>query len=78
MFVYGQMKEVVDTLKDDAPRLDSILMHMGSMYSTLGNFEKSLDTYQRAIYIMKRTFGECIFLAKFLESKMLMLMLCHQ
>ncbi|XP_054820986.1 protein KINESIN LIGHT CHAIN-RELATED 2 isoform X1 [Prosopis cineraria] len=52
------MKEVVDTLKDDAPCLDSILMHMGSMYSTLGNFEKSLDTYHRAIYIMERTYGK--------------------
>ncbi|XP_028762406.1 protein KINESIN LIGHT CHAIN-RELATED 2 isoform X1 [Neltuma alba] len=54
----NEMKEVVDTLKDDAPRLDSILMHMGSMYSTLGNFEKSLDAYQRAIYIMERTYGK--------------------
>lgn len=76
MFVHGQMKQVVDTLKDDAPRLDSILMHMGSMYSTLGNFEKSLDTYQRGIYIMERTYGEFIFLAMFLEIKMLLL--CHQ
>lgn len=58
------MKEVVDALKDDAPCLDSILMHMGSMYSTLGKFDKSLDTYHRAINIMKRTYGEWSFLAK--------------
>jgi len=55
------MKEVVDNLKDDAPRLDSILMHMGSMYATLSKFEKSLDVYQRAVYIMERTYGEYIF-----------------
>lgn len=66
-----QMQEVVDPLKDDAPRLDSILMHMGSMYSTLGNFEKSLETYQRTIHIMERFYGECIFLSKFLQNKML-------
>jgi len=52
------MKEIVDNLKDDAPRLDSILMHMGSMYATLNMFEKSLDTYQRAVYIMEGTYGE--------------------
>lgn len=52
------MKEVVDNLKDDAPRLDSILMHMGSMYATLSKFEKSLDVYERAVYIMERTYGE--------------------
>lgn len=61
VFIDGQMKEVVDNLKDDAPRLDSILMHMGSMYATLSKFEKSLDVYQRAVYIMERTYGEYIF-----------------
>lgn len=55
------MKEVVDPLKDDAPHLDSILTHMGSMYASLNKVEKSLDTYQRAIYIMERTYGKCIF-----------------
>jgi len=58
IFIDGQMKEVVDNLKDDAPRLDSILIHMGSMYATLNMFEKSLDTYQRAVYIMEGTYGE--------------------
>lgn len=52
------MKEVVDNLKDDAPCLDSILMHMGSMYATLSKFENSLDTYQRAVHIMERTYGK--------------------
>ncbi|KAL9312860.1 hypothetical protein ACSQ67_018312 [Phaseolus vulgaris] len=70
------MKEVVDNLKDDAPRLDSILMHMGSMYATLNMFEKSLDTYQRALYIMEGTYGKdstllvtpCLGMAKVLGS----------
>ncbi|XP_015960427.1 uncharacterized protein LOC107484337 isoform X1 [Arachis duranensis] len=52
------MKEVIDNLKDDSPHLDLILMHMGSMYSTLSKFGKSLDTYQRAFNIMERTYGK--------------------
>ncbi|KAH1255656.1 hypothetical protein AAZV13_04G192500 [Glycine max] len=72
----NMMKEVVDNLKDDAPRLDSILMHMGSMYATLSKFEKSLDVYQRAVYIMERTYGmdstflvtPCLGMAKVLGS----------
>lgn len=58
---HGQLKEVVDTLKDDTPRLDSILMHMGSMYATLNKFEESFDTYQRTLYIVEGIYGECIF-----------------
>ncbi|XP_061375686.1 uncharacterized protein LOC133317810 isoform X2 [Gastrolobium bilobum] len=54
----NMMKEVIDTLKEDEPHLDSILIHMGSMYATLSKFEKSLDTYQRAVYIMERTYGK--------------------
>ncbi|KAH1245574.1 Nephrocystin-3 [Glycine max] len=69
-------KEVVDNLKDDAPRLDSILMHMGSMYATLSKFEKSLDVYERAVYIMERTYGKdstflvtpCLGMAKVIGS----------
>lgn len=55
------MKEVVDTLKDDEPHLNSILMHMGSMYGKLNKFEESLDMYQRAVYIVERIYGEGIF-----------------
>ncbi|XP_073224230.1 uncharacterized protein [Cicer arietinum] len=52
------LKEVVDTLKDDTPRLDSILMHMGSMYATLNKFEESFDTYQRTLYIVEGIYGK--------------------
>ncbi|KAL5145681.1 Nephrocystin-3 [Glycine soja] len=70
------MKEVVDNLKDDAPRLDSILMHMGSMHATLSKFEKSLDVYERAVYIMERTYDKdstflvtpCLGMAKVIDS----------
>jgi hypothetical protein len=59
MFFNGQLQEVVDTLKDDAPHLDSILMHMGSMYATLNKFEESYDMYQRAVYNVEKNFGKC-------------------
>ncbi|WJX34260.1 hypothetical protein P8452_22388 [Trifolium repens] len=52
------LQEVVDTLKDDAPHLDSILMHMGSMYATLNKFEESYDMYQRAVYNVEKNFGK--------------------
>ncbi|KAL1344259.1 hypothetical protein AAHE18_08G033900 [Arachis hypogaea] len=51
------MRKVIDNLKDDTQHLDLILTHMGSMYSTLSKFGKSLDTYQRAFNIMERTYG---------------------
>lgn len=52
------MSQVVDNLKDDEPLLDAILMHMGSMYSTLENHEKSMLLYQRAINILEKRYGK--------------------
>ncbi|AES72530.2 putative acetyltransferase A, auxiliary subunit [Medicago truncatula] len=57
-YLLNSLKEVVDTLKDDAPHLDSIVMHMGNMYATLNKFEESLNTYQRAVYIVERIYGK--------------------
>ncbi|KAF4380368.1 hypothetical protein F8388_024661 [Cannabis sativa] len=50
--------EVVDNLKDDELLLDPVLVHMGSMYSTLGKFDKSVSMYQRAINIMEKKYGK--------------------
>ncbi|PQQ04267.1 nephrocystin-3 isoform X1 [Prunus yedoensis var. nudiflora] len=50
------LNEVVDSLKDDEPLLDSVLVHMGSMYSTLGKFEKSMSAYRRAIGNMENIY----------------------
>ncbi|XP_034202268.1 nephrocystin-3 isoform X4 [Prunus dulcis] len=52
------LNEVVDSLKDDEPLLDSVLVHMGSMYSTLGKFEKSMSAYRRAIGNMEHIYGD--------------------
>ncbi|GAV89089.1 TPR_10 domain-containing protein/TPR_12 domain-containing protein [Cephalotus follicularis] len=52
------MNEVVDNLKDDQPLLDSILTHMGSMYSTVGKFERSMLMYHRAVHILESVYGK--------------------
>lgn len=52
-----QLNKVVDSLTDGEPFLDSVLLHMGSMYSTLKKFEKSISVYKRAIDIMEKKFG---------------------
>ena len=57
LFNDAQMDKIVDGLKDDEPLLDSVLMHMGSIYSTMGKFEKSMLTYRRALGILEITYG---------------------
>lgn len=51
------MDDIVSCLKDDEPLLDSVLQHMGSMYSILGKFEKSMLAFQRALGILERNYG---------------------
>lgn len=51
------MDNIVDGVKDDEPLLDSVLMHMGSVYSTMGKFEKSMLLYRRALEILEKTYG---------------------
>lgn len=53
-----QLNEVVDSVKDGEPLLDSVLVHMGSMYSTLGKFEKSMSAYRRAVSNMENRYGK--------------------
>lgn len=55
------MNEVVNGLPDDEPLLDSVLTHMGSMYSTLGKFEKSMLSYKRVLAITEREYGKSTF-----------------
>ncbi|OMO93594.1 hypothetical protein COLO4_16792 [Corchorus olitorius] len=50
--------EVIDDLKDDEPLLDSILVHMGGMYTALGEFEKSMHAHQRATGILENRHGK--------------------
>lgn len=52
------MYKVVDSLKDNEPFLDSVLLHMGIMYSTLRKFEKSMSVYKRAIDIIDKKSGK--------------------
>ena len=52
------MNKVVERVKEDGPLLDSVLMHMGSMYSALGKREKSMAVYQRVIGVLESKYGE--------------------
>lgn len=56
-----QLNKVVDSLEDSEPFLDSVLLHMGSMYSTLKKFEKSMSAYKRAIDIIEKKSGKGAF-----------------
>ncbi|WOL20004.1 hypothetical protein Cni_G28806 [Canna indica] len=51
------LKDIVGALHDDPPLLDSILMHMGSMFTTLGKFEEAISLYSRGLKIIEREFG---------------------
>ncbi|KAK9755843.1 hypothetical protein RND81_01G054700 [Saponaria officinalis] len=51
------MSKIVDSLDDDEMLLDSILVHMGSMYSAIENSQKSIFVYERALKIMDNVYG---------------------
>lgn len=53
-----QISKIVDKLMDSEPLLDSVLMHVGSMYSSLGMFENALLAHQRAVSILENTYGD--------------------
>ncbi|XP_039050515.1 nephrocystin-3 isoform X2 [Hibiscus syriacus] len=52
------ISEIIDDQNDDEPLLDSILVHMGSMYSNLGEFEKSLLVNKRVTDILDNKHGK--------------------
>lgn len=49
---------MVGALHDGNPLVDSILIHMGSMFTTLGKFEDAILVYQRGLKILEREFGK--------------------
>ncbi|XP_073110514.1 uncharacterized protein [Elaeis guineensis] len=51
------LNNIVCALRDDNPLVDSILIHMGSMFTTLGKFEDAILVYQRGLKILEREFG---------------------
>lgn len=55
---FWQLSEIVEGLKNNEPLLDSILMHMGSVYEKMEEFEMSFSSYNRALAIMEREYGE--------------------
>ncbi|XP_020251830.1 nephrocystin-3 isoform X1 [Asparagus officinalis] len=56
--VLHMLKEVMSGLHDDMPLMDSILMHMGSIYANLGKFEDAMLVYERGLKILEKEFGK--------------------
>lgn len=48
----------MSTLNDDVPLVDSILVHMGSMFTALCKFEDALHAYERSLKILELYFGK--------------------
>ncbi|KAH6804103.1 Tetratricopeptide repeat superfamily protein [Perilla frutescens var. frutescens] len=51
------MHKIVNTLDDEEPLFDSILMHMANIYAKLEKFELSIHFYRRSLQIMERKYG---------------------
>ncbi|KAG0493970.1 hypothetical protein HPP92_004964 [Vanilla planifolia] len=51
------LKEITSGVEDEQPLLDSILVHMGSMYSGLGKFDDASLAYDRCLQILEKMFG---------------------
>ncbi|KAJ6839409.1 nephrocystin-3 isoform X1 [Iris pallida] len=51
------LDEIMADLHYGNPLMDPILMHMGSMYATLGKFKDAIRVYGRGLEILERQFG---------------------
>lgn len=51
------LDDAVHGLRDNEPLLDSVLTHMGSMYSAVRQSEKSILAYKRSIGILENEYG---------------------
>ncbi|KAJ0981366.1 hypothetical protein J5N97_009621 [Dioscorea zingiberensis] len=51
------LNEIVSTLHDGLPLLDTILIHMGSMYTSLRMFDNALLVYGRGLKIIEKECG---------------------
>lgn len=52
-----QLNEVVGCIADGKPFMDSILIHMGSLYTNLGMLDKASHAYERGLNILENAFG---------------------
>ncbi|OVA08244.1 Tetratricopeptide repeat-containing domain [Macleaya cordata] len=57
-YLLEKLNEIVGNLKNEEPLLDSVLMHMGSMYANLGKFEEAMLVYARGLEILESLFGQ--------------------
>ncbi|KAJ4951764.1 hypothetical protein NE237_028596 [Protea cynaroides] len=57
-YMLNMLNEIVSGVKNGEPLLDSVLMHMGSMYAALGKLEEALLAYRRSHEILEIIFGK--------------------
>ncbi|XP_051138013.1 uncharacterized protein LOC127256193 [Andrographis paniculata] len=55
--VIDELHKIVNELNDDEMLVDSILMHMGSIYAKLEKFDLSICVYRRCLQIMESKYG---------------------
>ncbi|PIA34818.1 hypothetical protein AQUCO_03700239v1 [Aquilegia coerulea] len=51
------LQEIVGSAKNDDTFLDSVLLHMGTMYAHFRKYEKAMVMYERSLDILKGLFG---------------------
>ncbi|KAK9145655.1 hypothetical protein Sjap_005558 [Stephania japonica] len=52
------LKEIVTTQEDNEPIMDSVLIHMGSMYTHIGKFGDAMLMYERSLKILEGLYGQ--------------------
>lgn len=51
----------MSSLNDGLPLVDTILIHMGSMYTSLRMFDNVLLVYERGLKIIEKECGKCLY-----------------
>ncbi|KAF9601899.1 hypothetical protein IFM89_023963, partial [Coptis chinensis] len=50
--------EIVGNVKNNEPFLDSVLLHMGTMYTNFRKYEEAMAMYERSLEILEGLFGK--------------------
>ncbi|KAF9601351.1 hypothetical protein IFM89_019083 [Coptis chinensis] len=54
----AQLEEIVGSVKNNEPFLDSVLLHMGTMYTNFRKYEEAMAMYERSLEILEGLFGK--------------------
>ncbi|KAL5719043.1 hypothetical protein ACHQM5_011877 [Ranunculus cassubicifolius] len=56
-YLLKMLKRIVGNVKNDEAFLDSVLLHMGTMYTNLRKYEDAMTMYERSFEILEGLFG---------------------